>query len=66
MENDAADFLAPMGLQVNAAGPVLVVADPPRGRILAANANSSSFTVVDKEDAGSGRRPPWPGGPSST
>ena len=41
------DMLAAEAFDVNAAGPVLVRMDAPRGRIVAANANSSSITFID-------------------
>ena len=41
------DMLAAESFDVNAAGPVLVRMDAPRGRIVAANANSSSLSIVD-------------------
>jgi DNA-binding beta-propeller fold protein YncE len=44
------DFLEGAGLSVNAAGPVLVMMDAERGRIIAANTLSSSLTVIDCAD----------------
>jgi DNA-binding beta-propeller fold protein YncE len=41
------DLLAPLGLQVNAAGPLLVRIDPARGRLVVANTLSSSLTLID-------------------
>jgi DNA-binding beta-propeller fold protein YncE len=41
------DFLAPAGLQVNAAGPLLVRMDPPRDRLVVANTLSSSVSLID-------------------
>ena len=41
------DFLEPLGLSVNGAGPVQVAADPARPRIVAANTLSSSLSVID-------------------
>ncbi|MBN1885147.1 MAG: hypothetical protein JW876_06450 [Candidatus Krumholzibacteriota bacterium] len=41
------DMLAAEGFDVNAAGPVLVRMDADRGRLVAANANSSSMTFID-------------------
>ncbi|MBW2261771.1 MAG: hypothetical protein JRG91_07340 [Deltaproteobacteria bacterium] len=43
------DFLEPMGLTVNGAGPVLVMADPIRPRIIAAHTLSSSLSVIDTQ-----------------
>jgi len=41
------DLLAPLGIDVNAAGPVLVRMDVERGRLIAANTLSSSLSVID-------------------
>lgn len=41
------DLLAPMGLQVNAAGPLLVRMDAGRDRLVVANTLSSSLTLID-------------------
>lgn len=41
------DFLPLLGLEVNAAGPVLVMADAGRNRIVAANTLSSSMSIID-------------------
>lgn len=41
------DLLAPLGLQVNAAGPLLVRLDPARDRLVVANTLSSSVTLID-------------------
>ncbi len=41
------DFLDSAGLSVNAAGPVMVMMDADRGRLIAANTLSSSLTVID-------------------
>ncbi len=41
------DFLDSTGLSVNAAGPVMVMMDADRGRLIAANTLSSSLTVID-------------------
>jgi len=41
------DLLAPMGLQVNAAGPLLVRADSAGHRIVAVNAPTSSISLID-------------------
>lgn len=41
------DLLAPLGLQVNAAGPLLVRLDPARNRLVVANTLSSSVTLID-------------------
>jgi len=46
------DFLASAGLSVNAAGPVMVMMDADRGRLIAANTLSSSLTVIDCIDRG--------------
>ncbi len=43
----AVDLLAPLGLRVNAAGPLLVHLDPARGRLVVANTLSSSVTLID-------------------
>jgi DNA-binding beta-propeller fold protein YncE len=44
------DFLEVAGLSINAAGPVMVMMDPGRGRLIAANTLSSSLTVIDCSD----------------
>jgi DNA-binding beta-propeller fold protein YncE len=44
------DFLAPLGLKVNAAGPLLVRLDAPRQRLVVANTLSSSVTLIDCRD----------------
>ncbi|MDD3643375.1 MAG: hypothetical protein PHQ19_07945, partial [Candidatus Krumholzibacteria bacterium] len=44
---DTVDLLAPLGLDVNAAGPVLVRMDVDRGRLVVANTLSSSLSVID-------------------
>ncbi len=41
------DFLAPMGLTVNGAGPLLVKADAARNRIFLVNTLTSSVSVID-------------------
>jgi DNA-binding beta-propeller fold protein YncE len=41
------DFLADSHLSVNAAGPVLVMMDEARGRLIAANTLSSSLTLIE-------------------
>lgn len=46
------DFLAESGLYVNAAGPVMVLIDEERGRLIAANTLSSSLTVISLADGG--------------
>ena len=46
------DFLAESGLSVNAAGPVLVMMDVERGRLIAANTLSSSLTIIECADGG--------------
>jgi DNA-binding beta-propeller fold protein YncE len=43
------DFLAEMGLEINAAGPVIVEMDVPRGRLIVANTLSSSVSIIDCE-----------------
>ncbi len=43
------DFLETMDLSVNAAGPVLVRMDPVRDRVIVANTNSSSLSLIDGE-----------------
>lgn len=42
------DLLKARGFSVNAAGPLLVRADPPRGRIVMANTVTASLTLVDE------------------
>lgn len=42
-----ADLLAPLGLTVNAAGPLLIGADPERGRIVLAYTQTSSLSLID-------------------
>lgn len=44
---ESIDLLEPLGIDVNAAGPVLVRMDRARGRLIAANTLSSSLTVID-------------------
>lgn len=44
------DFLKELGLTVNAAGPYLLEMDAVRNRLLVANANSSSITVINCAD----------------
>ncbi len=41
------DLLAPLGLKVNAAGPLLVRMDAPRNRMVVANTLTSSVTLID-------------------
>ncbi|MBS1241626.1 MAG: hypothetical protein H6R40_1053, partial [Gemmatimonadetes bacterium] len=41
------DFLSPMGLKVNGAGPLLVRADAARNRVLLVNTLTSSVSVID-------------------
>ncbi len=41
------DLLAPLGLRVNGAGPLLVRMDPPRDRLVLANTLTSSVTLID-------------------
>lgn len=41
------DFLKSLDLKTNAAGPVLIRVDNERNRILCANANSSSISIID-------------------
>ena len=41
------DFLAPLGLKVNGAGPLLVKADATRNRVLLVNTLTSSVSVID-------------------
>ena len=41
------DLLAPLGLKVNAAGPLLVRMDTARNRLVVANTLSSSLTLID-------------------
>lgn len=43
------DFLPQVGVEVNAAGPLLVQADPDRNRIFVANTLSSSVSIIDGE-----------------
>jgi DNA-binding beta-propeller fold protein YncE len=45
------DFL-PEGMSVNAAGPVLVMMDADRGRLIAANTLTSSLTLIDCDGGG--------------
>jgi len=40
------DFLAPMGLTVNGAGPLLVKADPARDRLVLVHTHTSSLSVI--------------------
>ncbi|MCU0275403.1 MAG: hypothetical protein MUF02_00850 [Acidobacteria bacterium] len=44
------DFLASLGLKVNAAGPLLVRMDAARNRLVVANTLSSSVTLIDCRD----------------
>ncbi len=44
------DLLAPLGLTVNAAGPLLVRMDEGRNRLVVANTLSSSLTLIDCRD----------------
>jgi DNA-binding beta-propeller fold protein YncE len=44
------DLLAPLGLGVNAAGPLLVQLDAARDRLVVANTLSSSVTLIDLRD----------------
>lgn len=46
------DLLAPMGLEINAAGPLLVRMDVPRNRLVVANTLTSSVTLIDCAGAG--------------
>jgi DNA-binding beta-propeller fold protein YncE len=46
-ETATVDLLAETGFSINAAGPVLVMMDEERGRLIAANTLSSSLTVID-------------------
>ncbi len=41
------DLLAPMGLQINAAGPLLIKMDAERNRLVMANTLTSSVSVID-------------------
>ncbi len=43
------DFLQKAGIEINAAGPLWVLADPDRNRIVAANTLSSSISIIDGE-----------------
>jgi DNA-binding beta-propeller fold protein YncE len=43
------DFLQPLGVPVNGAGPTLVRMDEPRNRLIAANTLTSSLTIIDCE-----------------
>ena len=44
------DFLAPIGLQVNGAGPLLLKLDPERNRLALANTLTSALTLVNCAD----------------
>jgi DNA-binding beta-propeller fold protein YncE len=44
------DFLEETGFSVNAAGPLLVMIDADRGRLIAANTLTSSLTIIDCAD----------------
>ena len=44
------DLARRAGFEINAAGPILVQADPARNRVIAANSLSSSLTVIDGEN----------------
>lgn len=44
------DFLARTGLKVNAAGPLLTMADNPRNRIVLVNTNTSSVSIIHGKD----------------
>ncbi|MCP5054325.1 MAG: hypothetical protein GY940_44565 [bacterium] len=46
----AVDFLSGPGLKVNAAGPLLVKADPARNRIIMVHTNTSSVSIIDGKD----------------
>ncbi len=46
------DFLADSGLNINAAGPVIVMMDEERGRLIAANTLTSSLTVISCASGG--------------
>ena len=41
------DFLPAAGIELNAAGPLWVLADPDRNRVVAANTLSSSLSIID-------------------
>ncbi|NIM15582.1 MAG: hypothetical protein GTO45_26695 [Candidatus Aminicenantes bacterium] len=44
------DFLADYGLNVNAAGPLMVTMDETRNRIILVNTNTSSISLIDGKD----------------
>ncbi|UCE17684.1 MAG: hypothetical protein JSV84_12475 [Gemmatimonadota bacterium] len=43
------DFLKEIGVEINAAGPLLVQTDPSRNRVIVANTLSSSVSIIDGE-----------------